>query len=331
MSMLNELALTAHFFEIMKKIIYLTISIFFVYCLSAQKISIGILNGPSAIPAAFLIEEKKQYEGYNPDFQIFSSADLEIPKLLKGEIDLGILPPNAAAKLWNKSNGNIVVLAVVGNGNIYLLSKNKEIKKINELKNKKIFCAGLGATPDYLFKYILSQSGFSEKEFLLDFSIPAPELAPALISGKADFILVPEPFATVAKTKSDNITINLNLSEEYKKIRKDEKTDFPMTVLVANKKNLSSLPNETILSFLKSYENAISKTNNNPSEAGRLVEKHTLGLNAEIAEKAIPNCNFIYSDASHSKDQIESLLKIFYELNPESIGGKLPDESFYQK
>ena len=52
-----------------------------------------------------------------------------------------------------------------------------------------------------------------------------------------------------------------------------------------------------------------------------LAEKHNLGLTKEIAEKAIPNCAFVFTPAKKSKAQIEQLLKLF--------GQKLPDSKFY--
>lgn len=314
-----------------KKFSVLLFLSFFSAVTFAENISIGLLNGPSSIPASYLIEEKDSFKEASLNFQIFSGADLEIPKLLKGEIDIGILPPNAAAKLWNKSNGNIIVLAVTGNGNIYLLSKNQNVKNLQDLKGKNISCAGLGATPDYMFRYILQQNNFTKKDINLDFSIPAPELAPALISGKTDFILVPEPFASVAKNKNPEVSIILNLSDEYRKIRHDKNADFPMTLLVGNKNKISNLSPETLNAFLKAYEKAVYRTKENPTETGKLVEKHTLGLNAVIAEKAIPGCNFVFSYASSARTEIGNLLKIFYEMNPDSIGGKIPDETFYKK
>ena len=36
--------------------------------------------------------------------------------MLKGEVDIGILPPNAAAKVYNKNKGAIVMGAIVGEG-----------------------------------------------------------------------------------------------------------------------------------------------------------------------------------------------------------------------
>lgn len=289
-----------------------------------EKLSVGILNGPSAVPAAYIIENSSDY-----DFQIFSGADLEVPKLLKGEMDLGILPPNVAAKLYNKSNGNIVALSVIGQGNLSLLTTDSKYKNLKSLKGKTVYCAGRGATPEYIFRYILSKHP-EGKKVNLDFSIPPSELAAALISGKAEYILVPEPFATVALIKGKDAGVRKvfdpSASDEIKK--EFNNTNFPMTVLVCNKKSLETKA-QLISEYLKDYKAAVEWTCANPAEAGELVEKHTLGLNAKIAAASIPNGRYCFVPAEDSVAQMEKLLALFLKENEESVGGKLPEKNFY--
>ena len=76
---------------------------------------------------------------------------------------------------------------------------------------------------------------------------------------------------------------------------------------------------------LKRFSNA------NPLEAGKLVEKHTLGLKAAIVAKSVPYANFTYASAAEARPQVENLLNVFLTFAPESIGGKLPDSGFYFK
>ena len=320
----------AKFYLVMKKLFLLILAFLSlpVFCAGKEKLTVGLLNGPSSIPAAYLIENTSDYE-----FQIFSGADLEIPKLLKGEIDLAVLPPNAAAKLWNKNGKNVVVLAVIGEGNISLFTTDPDYKNLESLKGKTVYCAGRGATPDYMFRYILekkgvkvSENGPSPDAVFLDFQVPNAEIAGTLISGKADYILVPEPFGTVAlmKGKSFGVKKVCNLSDEY------DSKNYPLTVLVANKKSLDS-KKTAVKKYLKDYEKAVTWTLENATSAGALVEKHTLGLTASITASSIPCGNYVFIPADQARPEMEKLLNIFFERDPDSIGGKLPGEDFYQK
>lgn len=311
-----------------KKILTVSVILTSVFSTFAKQkqVRIGILNGPSAIPCAYLIENKNSSEVKNLAFENFASVQTELPKLLKGELDIGFLPPNIAAKVFNSSNKKIVCLGVTGNGNLYLLSKTvfPQNFSLESLKGKTVQCAGQGATPEFIFKYLLSKNGL-QNQVNLDFSIPNANIAAALISDKIEFALVPEPFATVAQTKSPHVKRILNIQAEYEKLT--EKT-FPMTLLVANAdfaKNNKKLIKKIAALYAKSNEWTVK----NPKEAGILAEKANLGLKAAVAEKSIPNANFIWQDSLTAKKQIESILSVFLQESTQSIGGKLPDDDFY--
>ena len=86
-----------------------------------------------------------------------------------------------------------------------------------------------------------------------------------------------------------------------------------------------------VQSLLKEYDKSVSWTIKNPGKAGALVEKHSLGLQAEIVEKAIPVSNYTFIPADTAKNSIEELLQLFLDNEKTSIGGKLPEEEFYYK
>lgn len=307
----------------MKKSILLTSLFLLSTSLFAQ--TIGVLNGPSGLTCAKLMENVEQ-KSAKYSFEKFASAQTELPKLIKGEIDIGFLPPNAAAKVYNANKGALLCLGIAGNGNLYLMTKDESVKSIKDLDGKTISCAGQGATPEYMMKFLMKKNEINAK---LDFSTPNPQIATALIEGKFDYALVPEPFATVSETtalKTDSSVIRaLNISDEFKKI---EKTDFPMTLLVVNA-NYAKKHKKEIKKFIADFEKASDWTIKNPSDAGKLVEKYELGLKAPIATKAIPNAAYTWKTAKDGKAEIEKLLSIFLENSPESIGEKLPDEKFY--
>ena len=208
------------------------ISLVFCGCAQNKPLRLGVLNGPSAIPCACLMENSEAFGVENLVFESCTSAQTELPKLLKGELDAGFLPPNVAAKVFNSGGGALVCLGICGNGNLYLLSKDHtpEDFSLEQLKGKTVQCAGQGATPQYMFGWLLEQAGLKDS-VTMDFSIPNANIAAALVSGKVQYALVPEPFATVAQTKDSSVKRVLNIQKEYKKITG---RDFPMTVLVAN-------------------------------------------------------------------------------------------------
>lgn len=292
------------------------------------EIRVGVLNGPTCIPAAWLMNKKN----YSYDFETFADPTALIPKMIKQEIDIGFLPVNAAAKVYKASNHMIICCAVTGNGNLTLITKNKNIKKLTDLKGKKVYVAGQGATPEYMLSYLITQNGMSlnsSNGVTLDFSIPTNQIAVNLINDKIKYAVVPEPFSTIAKNKCPDIVTAVDLQQEFESLEGDGKI-YPLSVMVVRKD--FAVKNPLLLEqFLSDYEAAVEWTINHPMQSGKLCQKFNLGLEAVIVAKAIPNANYTFVKAAESKKSIEELLSIFLDFAPESIGGNLPDEEFYYR
>lgn len=329
----------------MKAKILMFLFVFFSFSLSAKSIKekdskpesirFAVLNGPSGMCFAYMFDNVPEINGISVKYEVCASPDVLIPRLLKNEIDIGILPPNLAAKLYNTSKSSIVIGAVTGFGMLKLISKDDTIRSFSDLKGKTVYVAGAGSTPEYIFRYLLTKSGISinEKEIdsvSLNFSIPASELPAAVISDKIEYAVVPEPFATVAVQKSlGKVKKCINLTNVWAELISIA-DDYPMTTIVISSDFAKKYPEKTKL-FLEECRKSIEWTLAEPDKAGELVEKHTLGLKKEIASKAIPNCSFAYIPAQNAKKSMEQLLKIFKDYAPESIGNNLPSDSFYLK
>ncbi len=296
------------------------------------------LNGPSGIPMAYLFENPPALAGASISFEIAAAADVLLPKLLKGEVDIGILPPNVAAKVYTKNNGAIVVGAVVGNGMLSLITRDTGIRTLEDLKGKTVSIAGQGATPEYMFRYLLAAWGISvapagtvpdEESVALDFSIPTAEIPAAIISGKINYAVVPEPFSTVAASKDSSIFRAIDIQQEFAAVEAAEGTEnYPMTVVVIRAEFARQYP-ELVRWYLDSYRAAVDWTNANPEKAGVLVQKHTLGLLAPVAARVIPNAAYVYQPAREAKPALENLFTIFLNFAPDAVGGSLPDDGFY--
>mgnify|MGYP003457239819 FL=1 len=86
---------------------------------------------------------------------------------------------------------------------------------------------------------------------------------------------------------------------------------------------------ELVLKFLEDYEDSYKWTISNSVKAGKLFEKHNMGLASGIVTASIPNANYVFIKAKDAKKSCEDLLTIFLQNDEKSIGGKLPDSDFY--
>jgi NitT/TauT family transport system substrate-binding protein len=292
--------------------------------------NIAVLQGPTSIGMIKMIEDNPLIEqNVEAKYQVVPSPDIMVSKLLKKEVDFAVIPTNLAAKIYNK--GVDYKLAAMSTwGVLYVVGNEPSIKEWKDLTGKTINSIGKGTTPDFILRYLLEKNGLNpEKDIIIDYSMEQVELAQAVIAEKVKLALLPEPFVTMTMTKNKDITIIMNLQDEWNKIT-DGKISFAQSGLVVRGELAQKYP-DIVAKVLEEYKKSIDWVNNNPSEAGILVEKHNIGIKAEIAEKAIPRCNQRYEDAQTAKEAVDTYLKLIYKFSPNDIGGKLPDENFYYK
>lgn len=315
----------------MKKNVLSLLCILFSINVFSQSINIGLLNGPSCIPCAQLNENLHKIGETEVEYEMFATPQELLPKMIKKEIDIGFMPVNVAAKVYDSTNHKIICCGITGEGNLALITKNKNIKSLKDLKGKTVFVAGLGATPEYITKYILEKEGIvlnDEKGIFLDFSLPTNQIVPELLAGKIDYAIVPEPFITIASEKSKNKINIIDLQKDY--FLKYFPQNYPLTVMVVRSDFAEENP-DLLKTFLEQYKSALSWTLDNPSDAGQLCEKYNFGLKKNVVEKSIPKSKYVFIPAVEGKLIIESLLQLFIEEDNSFLNGKLPEDDFYYK
>ena len=89
--------------------------------------SIAALKGPTAMGLVKLMKDSESGEttGNGYTFTLAGSADEVTPALLKGELDMACVPANLAAVLYNKTEGEIEVLAVNTLGVLYIVAVHR--------------------------------------------------------------------------------------------------------------------------------------------------------------------------------------------------------------
>ncbi|MBP3486161.1 MAG: ABC transporter substrate-binding protein, partial [Oscillospiraceae bacterium] len=83
---------------------------------------IAALKGPTAMGMVKLMSDDPQSaDGPLYDFTLAGAADEVTPSLIKGDLDMACVPANLGSVLYNKTEGQIVTLAVNTLGVIYIV------------------------------------------------------------------------------------------------------------------------------------------------------------------------------------------------------------------
>ena len=124
-------------------------------------VEVMALKGPTAMGMVKFMDDVDSgsvtSENYN--FSIAASADEVTPKLVQGETDIAAVPANLASVLYNKTQGQVEVLAVNTLGVLYIVENGDTVQSVENLRGKTIYASGKGSTPEYALEYVLSANG----------------------------------------------------------------------------------------------------------------------------------------------------------------------------
>jgi NitT/TauT family transport system substrate-binding protein len=294
----------------------------------ALTVRAAVFKGPSGFGMIKLFEDKPELgEQVQSNFSVLPSPQEMVARVAGGELDFAIFPANMAAKLYSKGPG-YKLGAITGMGVLSVVSRDSSIEQWSDLEGRTVKSIGKGATPDYLFRYLLSEHGLEPgKDVKLDFSVKsAPQLAQLVIGGKAETAVLPEPFVTMVRLKSDAARPVLDFQESWKRVQGTDRS-YPITVVVVRPGLADERP-QVVSRFLKAYRDSIDWVNANPGKAAELIGKYEV-LPAKLAKPAIPHTNLEFVPAREARSIMESYLRVLLDFNPAAVGGALPDDGFY--
>ena len=288
-----------------------------------------VLSGPTGVGAAKLMADNEAAESYDKvaasstveaDNQAVSSA------LINGDVDIAAVATNVAANLYNQSEGAVQVLAVNTLGVLYILEKGDTVTSMADLAGKTVYATGEGANPEYVLNYLLTENGVDPAGVDIQW-MTAQEVTAQMVSSEDGICMLPVPAATALMVQDAGVRQALSLTDEWSKVSDGQ---LAMGCIVARTDYIEENP-LGVENFLAAYEDSIAYMSNpdNIDDAAELVAQYGITANAAIAKAAIPQCNLTCLTGDEMKAVLETYYQVLFDADPASIGGALPDASFY--
>ena len=294
------------------------------------EIRVGILRGPTGMGMVGLMEQNEQGETENSYiFELAGAPEDMTARILSGEVDIAAVPTNLASVLYNRTEGDISIIAVNTLGVLYILDSTGEINSLEDLRGRTLEATGQGATNEFVLQYILEQNGIDDVEVI--FRSEHSELAARMLAGEAEIAMLPQPFVTTVTNQNSEINIAINLTEEWANI-----SDAPLVMgsLIVRSDFLEN-NKDAINIFLREYAESVEFVNNvnryssiYPSQPAQLMEKFDI-IPAAVAARAIPYSNLVFIEGDRLRRYVLGYLEVLFEANPQSVGGGLPSEAFF--
>lgn len=290
-------------------------------------VRVAALKGPTAMGLVKLMQDDEAGNTVNDyEFVVEATSDAVTPLLLKGELDVAMVPCNLASVLYNKSEGALQMAAINTLGVLYVVECGQEIQTAADLKGRTIYTTGQGTTPEYALRFVLSGNGIDpDRDVTIEFLSEAAEVAAALVNDAASVAVLPQPYVMGALSQNEGARIALSLTEEWAKV--DPKSAM-ITGVCLVRRDFAESRRDALAAFLSEYAASTEYVNAHPEEAAPWIEALGIGK-AAVIEKALPMCNIVCITGQEMATLAGGYLQALYDQNPKSVGGALPDEAFY--
>ena len=294
-----------------------------------ESLNAGFLKGPTGIGAARFMEQNDAGE-LEIAYKVTLEADASniLPSVISGDLDIAAVPTNAAAVLYNKTEGKVKILAINTLGVLHILENGETVQSVADLKGKTILATGQGANPEYVLNYILRQNGLEPGTDVTVEFLPNDEIVTRMTTGKADLCMLPVPLATTVLMKGENARDALDLNAEWEKVSADGSILTQGCVVYRADK----VSDAAAASFLRDYEASISymKDPANLDAAAELAVKYEIVGAVPVAKAALPQCGLTFvSGKDAMKGYLDGYFSVLFQADPTSVGGKLPDDGIY--
>lgn len=292
-------------------------------------VRVASLKGPTSLGLLFLMDKANKGEtANNYEFRMATGADEILPLMVKGDLDIALIPANVASILYHKTQGGVEVIDINTLGVLYMVSGEDGLADFTDLKGKTIYLTGKGTTPDYVLQYLLNANGMSVDDVTLEYKSEATEVASVLAEDPTAIGLLPQPFVTAACMQNDALKVIFDLNEEWNKVQGANDSSMVTGVTVVRKEFLEE-NEEAVKAFMEEHKASAEAINADPATGAALAVEAQIVAKEPIAQKAIPDCNITYMDKADMKQALSGYLDVLFHQDSQSIGGGLPESDFY--
>ena len=172
-------------------------------------VNVLVLNGTTGFGMAKLMADAAGGSAAQDYvFSVETDASNVTAALISGDCDIAALPTNAAAAVYNKTEGGVRLLALNTLGVLYLVTNSQAltVESLADLEGMTVYVPA--QNPSFLFQALCDASGV---DVTVDNTYAQPaDLRTALAAGEVDVAVLPEPMVTIACAKNDKLAVALD-------------------------------------------------------------------------------------------------------------------------
>ena len=222
----------------------------------------------------FMAKQESLFKKYGLDVELIHipSSSRAIQAILAGEIAISFMDGSNAAQA-NLKGANLTLIAGATNRQVFSLMAKPEIKKITELKGKKIGITRIGSSTHTSALYALGSAGLKPADVQLLPLVEVPNIFTALSAGQVDAGVVSPP--TNVRAKRAGFVELMNIAKEGPEF---------VSVAVGTSRTYIKANEDVVRRVVRSYAEGIQVFKSNKAAALRMFQNQLKVKEVEIQE-----------------------------------------------
>jgi NitT/TauT family transport system substrate-binding protein len=214
-----------------------------------KKIHVGVPSVSVANIIIYVTKEARLYEKYGLDAEVIAinGSGIASKALIGGNLDIvPVATPTVIAA--DLAGSDMVILAHTMPGVVHALMVKPEIKRVEDLKGKKIAVSSLGSLTDFLVRAVAKKKGLNpDRDLTLIQTGSDSDRIVALKSGVVDGAAMSHP--GYGRAKKMGFTMLWDSAKEL---------DYPWMEITTRRANIKA-DRETIMNYMKAHLEGIAR------------------------------------------------------------------------
>jgi len=302
-----------------KTVFLATLVVFFLLAPSAwaqSKVRINWTAVTGAQSGVFTAYEEGIFKknGLEVELIHIPSSSRGIQAILAGEIAFSYMDGNNAVQA-NLKGAGLALVAGATNHMVFSLMAKPEIKKISDLRGRKIGITRVGSSTHTSALYALSQAGLKPVDYQILPLMEVPSILIALMAGQIDAGVVSPP--TNSRARKGGFNELMNIAKEGPEY---------VSVAIGTTRAYIKANEDTVRRVVRSYTEAVQLFRASKQIGMRVLQKYTKVKDQEILEDAYNQFReYLEFPPYVSRKGVEAILAELGEKEPAAKAAK-PDD-----
>lgn len=286
-------------------------------------VTIAVPASPAGIPAAVLLEKSAGDAALNNYVGNVLATDAEVSSSISnGDADVALLPFEEAVRLYQNSDGEIQLLALLSQSDLSIVTADESIVSFSDLSGKKIAVIGENSFAAATLQVLIEET---DLDISMEFSQNEQASLSLLQNNRVDALCLNEP-ATTTLLSEDTYFAPIQLSALWNE--NFPETPLPYSCLVV-KKGFADSHIAKMQELLEEFSESTVVALEDPMSMSMFVSRQQI-LSLDTAEKILSRVVPVFYTGEEMKTQTTTLLELLSTASPTFLSTGVPDETFYR-